>query len=82
MTEFVNVVGSLHGDASARRAGPVDADELARLRWIWRAGERNEVGDPDRFREEFGTWISKHERTHVPISWKWEAAPSGWLGSP
>ena len=22
--------------------------------------------DPDRFREEFATWITEHERTHVP----------------
>jgi GNAT superfamily N-acetyltransferase len=28
--------------------------------------ERNELGDPDRFREEFAIWTSEHERTHVP----------------
>ena len=53
-------------DATARTGGQSDADALARLRWIWRAVERTEVGDPDRFRDEFGIWISLHERTHVP----------------
>lgn len=60
------MTGTPHGDACARRGGPSDADALARLRWIWRAVERNEVGDPNRFREDFATWISQHERTHVP----------------
>lgn len=56
-----------HVEASARRGGPADADDLARLRWIWRAVERNEQGDPDRFRKEFADWISEHERSHVPF---------------
>jgi GNAT superfamily N-acetyltransferase len=64
--EAVNVTANRHGDASARRGRPSDADALTRLRWIWRVVERNEVGDPDRFRAEFATWISQHERTHVP----------------
>jgi len=54
------------GDASARRGGPSDAQELARLRWIWRAVERTEKGDPDRFRAEFEGWISEHEHSHIP----------------
>jgi hypothetical protein len=62
----VTVTHPPRGGASARRGWPSDADELARLRWIWRAVERNEVGDPDRFREEFATWTSEHVRTHVP----------------
>lgn len=66
MMKAVNVTSTAQNDAAARRGGPSDAHELARLRWIWRAVERNEVGDPDRFRVEFATWISEHERTHVP----------------
>jgi GNAT superfamily N-acetyltransferase len=62
----VNVTRTPLGDASARRAGTSDADELARLRWIWRAVERNEKGLVDRFREEFAAWILEHERSHVP----------------
>jgi GNAT superfamily N-acetyltransferase len=63
----VDVSVTPQGDASARRAQPSDADELARLRWIWRAVERNEEGNPDRFRKEFAIWISEHDRTHVPF---------------
>ena len=54
------------GNASARRADLSDADELARLRWLWRAVERNEEGDPDRFPKDFAVWISEHDRTHMP----------------
>jgi GNAT superfamily N-acetyltransferase len=37
------------------------------LRWSWRAVERGERGDPDRFRAEFTAWISERRRTHVPF---------------
>ena len=66
MIRPVNVNSTPHLDATARSGEPSDADELARLRWIWRAVERNEAGDPDRFREDFAIWISEHERTHIP----------------
>lgn len=62
----VDVATSPRGDVSTRRGGPSDAEDLVRLRWIWRAVERNEQGDLDRFRKEFATWMSEHERTHVP----------------
>lgn len=52
---------------SARRAGLSDSGELARLRWVWRAVERDEKGDPDRFREDFLNWVAEHHRTHVPF---------------
>ena len=52
---------------SARRADLSDSDELARLRWIWRAVEREERGDPDQFRDDFVTWIAERHRTHVPF---------------
>lgn len=34
---------------------------------MWRAVERSEEGDQDRFRREFGIWISEHNRTHMPF---------------
>jgi len=52
---------------SARRAGPSDADALARLRWTWRAVERDEKGDPDRFRADFTAWVREHRSSHVPF---------------
>ena len=70
------------GDASARRADLSDAAELARLRWIWRAVERNEQGDPDRFRDEFRSWISEHGRSHLPflVELGGSAVGMAWLG--
>ena len=55
--------------------------ELARLRWIWRAVERDEKGDPDRFRGEFGAWVAEHRRTHLPFVVELDGAPVGmaWL---
>jgi GNAT superfamily N-acetyltransferase len=52
---------------SARQADGSDADELAQLRWIWRAVERDEKGDPDRFRTDFRDWMAEHRRTHLPF---------------
>lgn len=52
---------------SARRADLSDSDELARLRWFWRAVERGEKGDPDQFRGDFLTWVAERHRTHVPF---------------
>jgi GNAT superfamily N-acetyltransferase len=52
---------------SARRADRSDSDELARLRWIWRAVERNERGDPDTFRGDFVAWVAERHRTHLPF---------------
>jgi GNAT superfamily N-acetyltransferase len=52
---------------SARRARPSDSGELAQLRWFWRAVERDEKGDPDRFRRDFLTWMAEHHATHVPF---------------
>jgi len=54
------------GDPTAREANLSDAEALARLRWIWRAVERDEKGDPERFRDDFATWMADHEQTHVP----------------
>jgi GNAT superfamily N-acetyltransferase len=53
--------------ASARRADLTDAVELAQLRWIWRAVERDETGDPDRFRVDFVNWMAEHHSTHLPF---------------
>jgi GNAT superfamily N-acetyltransferase len=54
------------GDPTAREANLSDAVALAHLRWTWRAVERDERGDPERFRGDFATWMAEHERTHVP----------------
>jgi GNAT superfamily N-acetyltransferase len=54
-------------EAVARRAGPADAAELARLRWQWRAVEREEAGDPDRFPGDFARWVAEHDGTHLPF---------------
>lgn len=82
MMKSVDITSTAQNDASARRGSPSDAHELARLRWIWRAVERNEVGDPDRFRVEFATWISEHEGTHVPylVDVGGSAVGMAWLG--
>jgi GNAT superfamily N-acetyltransferase len=52
---------------TARQADLSDADELARLRWLWRTVERGERGDWVRFRSAFTSWFLEHERTHVPF---------------
>ena len=52
---------------TTRRAEPSDSLELARLRWLWRAVERDEKGDPDEFRANFLSWVADHRRTHVPF---------------
>ena len=52
---------------SARRADHSDSDQLARLRWIWRAVERDEKGDPDQFRSDFAAWVAKRHSTHLPF---------------
>jgi GNAT superfamily N-acetyltransferase len=51
----------------ARRAHLSDADDLVRLRWAWRVVERDEKGDPDRFRQDFTDWMTLHEETHLPF---------------
>jgi GNAT superfamily N-acetyltransferase len=67
--------------ASARQAGVSDAGDLARLRWIWRAVERGEQGDPDRFRADFGNWMAGHLQTHLPFLVEVDGAAVGmaWL---
>jgi GNAT superfamily N-acetyltransferase len=67
--------------AIARQAGVSDAGDLARLRWIWRAVERNETGDPDRFGVDFGDWMAKHHETHLPFMVEVDGAAVGmaWL---
>jgi GNAT superfamily N-acetyltransferase len=69
------------GIASARQADLPDAHELARLRWIWRAVERDETGDPDRFPLDFGIWMAEHRRTHLPFMVELEGSAVGmaWL---
>jgi GNAT superfamily N-acetyltransferase len=37
------------------------------LRWIWRAVERGEQGNPDRFRDDFADWMAERQRTHLPF---------------
>jgi GNAT superfamily N-acetyltransferase len=67
--------------ASARLAGVSDAGDLAGLRWIWRAVERGEQGDPDRFRADFGDWMANHHETHLPFMVEVDGAAVGmaWL---
>lgn len=51
-------IGSVH-DA-------LDVDDLARLRYEWRAGERGERGlDDGEFRDQFAQWWRAHESSHV-----------------
>jgi GNAT superfamily N-acetyltransferase len=52
---------------SARRADLSDSEALARLRWIWRAIERGEKGDPDQFRGDFVTWVAERDHSHLPF---------------
>jgi ribosomal protein S18 acetylase RimI-like enzyme len=56
-------------EIQVRRAGPVDAPALARLRWQWRVDERSEVGDISResFLTFFAEWAIDHFATHVPF---------------
>jgi GNAT superfamily N-acetyltransferase len=63
----VDVAAQAQTKPSVRRADLSDANDLARLRWLWRAVERGEHGDPDRFRDDFVTWVADHERTHLPF---------------
>jgi GNAT superfamily N-acetyltransferase len=55
-------------DVIARRATPVDAPELAAMRWQWTV-ERH--GEPSSGRAEFlrsmTTWVVDHLSTHVPF---------------
>lgn len=69
------------GEAKARRAIPSDADHLARFRWRWRAVERGESGDWERFRADFARWVAEHEDTHIPFLVEAEGEPVGmaWL---
>jgi GNAT superfamily N-acetyltransferase len=53
--------------ALARRAGPSDVDALVGLRWTWRAVERGEEGDLDRFRADFAVWVRERRSSHVPF---------------
>ena len=71
-------------DASAHRATLSDAGELARLRWTWRAVERNEQGDPDRFLEDLRVWMAEHSGTHLPflVELGGSAVGMAWLGLP
>ena len=57
----------LCGVATAREADASCGEDLARLRWTWRAVERDEKGDPDRFRLDFRDWMTEHGDTHVPF---------------
>lgn len=51
----------------ARPADVSDADDLVRLRWAWRVLERDEKGDPDRFRRDFTVWMTLHAQCHLPF---------------
>ena len=51
---------------SIRRATATDAPALARLRWQWRAEERDEAGDRAGFLDFFTTWVIDHLATHIP----------------
>lgn len=48
------------------QATAADSEELAHLRWVWRAVERSEIGmaKPD-FSAEFGRWFVDHLGSHV-----------------
>jgi GNAT superfamily N-acetyltransferase len=63
----VEVAGVPQPNIFVRRADVSDADELARLRWIWRAVERGEKGDPDQFRGDFRIWVTERQSTHLPF---------------
>lgn len=52
-----------------RRAAPVDAPAMARLRWRWRIEERDEPGliDRESFVDFFTTWTLDHAGRHLPF---------------
>jgi GNAT superfamily N-acetyltransferase len=76
-----NVTAAPEAKASARRAFLSDSDELARLRWHWRAIERGEKGDADQFRSDFVAWMAERDRTHLPFLVEVEGCAVGmaWL---
>lgn len=76
-----NVTAAPEAKPSARRAFLSDSEELARLRWIWRAVERGEKGDPDQFRSDFVAWVAERDRTHLPFLVEVEGCAVGmaWL---
>ena len=52
--------------ATIRRAAIADTGALARLRWIWRTGERGEVGlSQVEFETVLELWWGPREQTHV-----------------
>lgn len=56
------------GSLAIRVASVADADALARLRYLWRAGEGGERGtDLQLFEKEFADWMVEHGDTHVPF---------------
>jgi GNAT superfamily N-acetyltransferase len=76
-----NVTAAPEAKPSARRAFLSDSEELARLRWNWRAVERGEKGDADQFRSDFVAWVAEHHRTHLPFLVEVEGCAVGmaWL---
>lgn len=56
------------GSPTVRLAGIGDAEDLARLRYRWRAGERGEGGvDESAFATALAEWMTAHASTHVPF---------------
>lgn len=52
--------------STIRRAGIDDAAALARLRWLWRTGERGELGlSMLEFQSAFTQWWAAHQSSHV-----------------
>jgi GNAT superfamily N-acetyltransferase len=67
---------------TVRRATAADAPALARLRWRWRAEERDEIGtDRTLFVEYFTAWVIDHLSTHLPFVAEVDGQLSGmaWL---
>jgi GNAT superfamily N-acetyltransferase len=50
---------------------------LARLRWTWRAVERDEKGDPVQFQADFRDWMAEHRHTHLPFVVEWGGSVVG-----
>jgi GNAT superfamily N-acetyltransferase len=74
-------------DVAVRRGTAADAPALARLRWSWRADERDEApGKVDRatFVDFFTTWVIDHLPTHLPFVAEAEGRLAGmaWLMLP